>query len=102
MVEAQQCYVFQDSDYPYKKQGCELAFTALPTLDRGVKKVLETVSKILLKLGHQFFGDRKSTRLNSSHVRISYAVFCLKKKKKKENTSYKTTKKATKKQNKKA
>src|SRR5690349_24176325 len=29
--------------------------------------------------------DRKSTRLNSSHVEISYAVFCLKKKKKKEN-----------------
>src|SRR3989442_2639364 len=27
--------------------------------------------------------DRKSTRLNSSHVRISYAVFCLKKKKNK-------------------
>src|SRR5690606_39419422 len=26
-------------------------------------------------------GDRKSTRLNSSHVKISYAVFCLKKKK---------------------
>src|SRR5690554_7038784 len=31
--------------------------------------------------------DRKSTRLNSSHVRISYAVFCLKKKKKK-NTKF--------------
>src|SRR5438874_5228110 len=30
--------------------------------------------------------DRKSTRLNSSHVEISYAVFCLKKKKKKNNT----------------
>src|SRR2546422_9609835 len=29
------------------------------------------------------FGDRKSTRLNSSHGYISYAVFCLKKKKKK-------------------
>src|SRR5437773_11393772 len=28
-------------------------------------------------------GDRKSTRLNSSHITISYAVFCLKKKKKK-------------------
>src|SRR5690606_40113771 len=28
--------------------------------------------------------DRKSTRLNSSHVKISYAVFCLKKKRKKE------------------
>src|SRR5436309_4948534 len=30
-------------------------------------------------------GDRKSTRLNSSHVKISYAVFCLKKKNKKRN-----------------
>src|SRR3989442_15469236 len=34
---------------------------------------------IAAKLVHS---DRKSTRLNSSHVRISYAVFCLKKKKK--------------------
>src|SRR5207245_7176134 len=32
-------------------------------------------------------GDRKSTRLNSSHGSISYAVFCLKKKKKKRNSS---------------
>src|SRR5258707_11647880 len=32
-------------------------------------------------------GDRKSTRLNSSHANISYAVFCLKKKKK-QNTRY--------------
>src|SRR3989440_8540196 len=31
-------------------------------------------------------GDRKSTRLNSSHDQISYAVFCLKKKKKKNKT----------------
>src|SRR5207244_12391480 len=30
---------------------------------------------------HQFWRDRKSTRLNSSHQIISYAVFCLKKKK---------------------
>src|SRR2546430_5405560 len=30
--------------------------------------------------------DRKSTRLNSSHSQISYAVFCLKKKKKQEST----------------
>src|SRR5690349_24016238 len=36
--------------------------------------------------------DRKSTRLNSSHVEISYAVFCLKKKtKKKRSTTYKST-----------
>src|SRR5256885_8733572 len=32
---------------------------------------------------HLTSGDRKSTRLNSSHLVISYAVFCLKKKKKK-------------------
>src|SRR5690625_5809880 len=32
--------------------------------------------------------DRKSTRLNSSHVAISYAVFCLKKKKKKKHKRY--------------
>src|SRR2546426_2355052 len=32
---------------------------------------------------HAFLRDRKSTRLNSSHLVISYAVFCLKKKKKK-------------------
>src|SRR2546426_3903655 len=31
--------------------------------------------------------DRKSTRLNSSHLVISYAVFCLKKKKKKKKTT---------------
>src|SRR5436309_11706310 len=33
------------------------------------------------KLGIPVVADRKSTRLNSSHVKISYAVFCLKKKK---------------------
>src|SRR5215208_7950913 len=37
--------------------------------------------------------DRKSTRLNSSHVAISYAVFCLKKKKKKHKNKKKKTKK---------
>src|SRR5204862_5955435 len=36
--------------------------------------------------GARAVADRKSTRLNSSHVEISYAVFCLKKKKK--NTNY--------------
>src|ERR1022692_2722848 len=35
-----------------------------------------------------FFVDRKSTRLNSSHLVISYAVFCLKKKKKKPTSPY--------------
>src|SRR5437899_13008652 len=39
---------------------------------------------------HQYGGrhrDRKSTRLNSSHLGISYAVFCLKKKKRKDGAS---------------
>src|SRR6266480_5627577 len=42
----------------------------------------------------KFRRDRKSTRLNSSHMSISYAVFCLKKKKKKTTilTKYKKTK----------
>src|SRR5436309_16099400 len=43
----------------------------------------------LLSLSYPSFGDRKSTRLNSSHVKISYAVFCLKKKKK--NITYNMT-----------
>src|SRR5436309_11374329 len=38
------------------------------------------VREVLGCAGH-WFRDRKSTRLNSSHVKISYAVFCLKKKK---------------------
>src|SRR2546430_5188561 len=36
---------------------------------------------------HQPAGDRKSTRLNSSHSQISYAVFCLKKKNKRKTKS---------------
>src|SRR5204862_6854541 len=46
----------------------------------------EIGDRVLAKLdviGSRLQSDRKSTRLNSSHVEISYAVFCLKKKKKK-------------------
>src|SRR6266571_7870583 len=48
---------------------------------------------------HPPAADRKSTRLNSSHMSISYAVFCLKKKNKKhtEEISYRTNKKKKKK-----
>src|SRR2546430_8821922 len=38
--------------------------------------------RIRFRDSRQFFQDRKSTRLNSSHSQISYAVFCLKKKNK--------------------
>src|SRR3712207_8355624 len=39
------------------------------------------ISHLARKGGIDRAGDRKSTRLNSSHANISYAVFCLKKKK---------------------
>src|SRR5713101_578722 len=42
---------------------------------------------------HKASRDRKSTRLNSSHMSISYAVFCLKKKKKKKKIKQKQQKK---------
>src|SRR5689334_23512364 len=43
----------------------------------------ETGDETAGKRAEEQYGDRKSTRLNSSHSSISYAVFCLKKKKKK-------------------
>src|SRR5690349_22784121 len=42
---------------------------------------------ILGQYRDELIEDRKSTRLNSSHVEISYAVFCLKKKKTNKNNS---------------
>src|SRR5439155_3322314 len=56
---------------------------ALPIYSRAARDPLhaeETEMKMMLGFPH--LRDRKSTRLNSSHVAISYAVFCLKKKKK--------------------
>src|SRR2546422_5743737 len=46
-----------------------------------------TTTEILSGPAFVAFPDRKSTRLNSSHGYISYAVFCLKKKKKKNTTN---------------
>src|SRR6266511_4881778 len=49
---------------------------------------------MLMCRGHKYFRlDRKSTRLNSSHVKISYAVFCLKKKKTKSTVGFACEKK---------
>src|SRR3989442_10314825 len=62
------------------------AWLALPAAQR--QQFLDAVASAmggLAAMGVQVLADRKSTRLNSSHVRISYAVFCLKKKKKKKN-----------------
>src|SRR5690606_40841135 len=46
-----------------------------------VGKDLISRRRYIIGTGRPHIGDRKSTRLNSSHVKISYAVFCLKKKK---------------------
>src|SRR3989442_10137689 len=56
---------------------------ALPIWDRvGEVEGADTTPDEALDGAAECLVDRKSTRLNSSHVRISYAVFCLKKKKK--------------------
>src|SRR3989442_2449457 len=49
-----------------------------PTREELDSRVTETQQR-LMELKRAQEGDRKSTRLNSSHVRTSYAVFCLKK-----------------------
>src|SRR5689334_24075839 len=55
----------------------------LPVVGRGRLRVRLTQCGDAKRLGPEALGqDRKSTRLNSSHSSISYAVFCLKKKKK--------------------
>src|SRR5215217_8527090 len=51
---------------------------------RGGPHIAERREQLLLRATGRH-ADRKSTRLNSSHANISYAVFCLKKKKKNRN-----------------
>src|SRR5690606_41674029 len=68
--------------------GAQEMYTVPPEFLAGIDKRFMVVSAPLLfdDIDHGFRSvqdpeDRKSTRLNSSHVKISYAVFCLKKKK---------------------
>src|SRR5690554_7741553 len=60
-----------------------LRITKIEKLNDLYEKI-DVLKKINVRIDLQkiIITDRKSTRLNSSHVRISYAVFCLKKKKK--------------------
>src|SRR5438034_7568459 len=58
----------------------------LEVVSSGSHKPLEIFLATQEKEESPFLGDRKSTRLNSSHTVISYAVFCLKKKKKQIHT----------------
>src|SRR5256885_9558909 len=52
-----------------------------PQPGQPVLLTFDEVTTMYHEFGHALHGDRKSTRLNSSHLVISYAVFCLKKKK---------------------
>src|SRR5690554_2454066 len=62
-----------------------LSINLLWVYSMQLKRTL-VIGNVVIALLTALVPDRKSTRLNSSHVRISYAVFCLKKKKKKQNT----------------
>src|SRR5471030_3349489 len=62
---------------------------ALPISCRRVVQVVD----LRRWMGVRVWQDRKSTRLNSSHLGISYAVFCLKKKKKQKSLNELKTKK---------
>src|SRR3989442_3009855 len=60
--------------------------TSTLAIEATVCQRSQVILEVLVEIGIQqvlehHIADRKSTRLNSSHVRISYAVFCLKKKK---------------------
>src|ERR1039457_7343761 len=65
-------------------KGGDLGPERLGTIQRRPDHLLEHGYVLLSRLGdlgdgHELERDRKSTRLNSSHLVISYAVFCLKK-----------------------
>src|SRR5437879_11193269 len=54
----------------------------IPDFDARIVPPIETMARVTAVAEHHpLLKDRKSTRLNSSHRCISYAVFCLKKKK---------------------
>src|SRR5256886_8753599 len=54
---------------------------SLVALNKAERRyTITNLGKLVLSLARQIEEDRKSTRLNSSHSQISYAVFCLKKK----------------------
>src|SRR5687768_18159622 len=76
------CFPSAKSKKPCNAERCK-AFIYL-----GWLMGLEPTTTGITICGHNHGLDRKSTRLNSSHGYISYAVFCLKKKKKKHTHRY--------------
>src|SRR5690606_39843805 len=95
--EARVGRAFTLTDDDYRKFAAGFPFEETPDQQAAIEAVISDTKAAKpmdrLVCGDVGFGktevamraalDRKSTRLNSSHVKISYAVFCLKKKKKK-------------------
>src|SRR5690606_40592119 len=76
--------IFDKKYFPYSLCMCDGSFFGKPDpllFDTGVFQSLAPCDGGSDTHFHDYRLDRKSTRLNSSHVKISYAVFCLKKKK---------------------
>src|SRR2546422_8584256 len=75
------CDRFADATTAYQGYGRGLGSAVVALLNRFATAGLSPDLAILLDVPVEDRRDRKSTRLNSSHGYISYAVFCLKKKK---------------------
>src|SRR5689334_24827257 len=74
------------ADRARQERALREAYDQAGHLHRRLEGAKEEERRALAHELHDEMGDRKSTRLNSSHSSISYAVFCLKKKKKHQRT----------------
>src|SRR5690625_5466606 len=72
-------YIYLNENVPYSEEMLSTIFGRSLNTVRLALNTLQDFGMIYID-DASFIRDRKSTRLNSSHVAISYAVFCLKKK----------------------
>src|SRR3712207_8734236 len=87
LIEQRGCELVYLPSYSPDYNPIEEAFAKIKNLlrkavARSKEALIEAIAAALSAItAEDIRGDRKSTRLNSSHANISYAVFCLKKKK---------------------
>src|SRR5438445_5432631 len=81
------CFFFFFNDTPTTEIYTLSLHDALPICSKTIDRVASCGTRVMSAPARTLPScrDRKSTRLNSSHANISYAVFCLKKKKKRVN-----------------